>query len=316
MSSILLLAQVRLDNGGIGLDVIRRALGDDPAEVQHTDALADAHHKVHIVLNEHDRNLERIADLHDVFHQLRGLRRVHACRRLVQQQQTGPCGQSADNLQPPLGPVGQGAGLVGRHVLHIKDAQQLPGPLLGNALPPPEGGQTENRARQPVVHLVVQPDEHVVQNRQLTEQPDILEGAGDAHMADLDGALPRRVPTVHQDGPAGGMIDLCQQIEHCGLPRPVGADQPGNLCAANGHVEIVHRRQSAEVDAQVAGLQNGAFIDVALRDNIRRRDRHQLGGGPLLVGIAHCAPPPFSVFAFRWNRVLRAFSSRRDMEKS
>ncbi len=42
--SVLFLSEVRLHHRRVGLDLLRGALGDDAAEVQHTDTLAHAHH--------------------------------------------------------------------------------------------------------------------------------------------------------------------------------------------------------------------------------------------------------------------------------
>ena len=201
------------------------------------------------MLNEHDGDLEGVPDLPDIVHQLRRLRGVHPCRRFVQQQQAGLCRQSPDDLQTPLGAVGQGPGLIARHVLHVEDGEQLQGPLVGLPLLPPVGGQAEDAAEGAVFGVFVEARLHVVLHRQVAEEPDVLEGAGHAHVADLDGGLPRRVPAVDHDGAPGGLVDLGQKVEHRGLPRAVGADEARDLRAANGHVEVVHRREAPEVDA-------------------------------------------------------------------
>ena len=61
------------------------ALGDDLPEVQDADALADAHDQLHVVLDQHDGDLERVPDLDDILHQLRRLRGIHARGGLIQQ---------------------------------------------------------------------------------------------------------------------------------------------------------------------------------------------------------------------------------------
>ncbi len=87
-----LLSSPRYASMTVGLALISSAaaLGDDPAVVQHADALADAHDQIHVVLNEQHGDLEGIADAwRMLLHQLRRLGGVHARRRLVQQQQRG-----------------------------------------------------------------------------------------------------------------------------------------------------------------------------------------------------------------------------------
>ena len=85
----------------------------------------------------------------------------------------------------------------------------------------------------------------------------------------LSGGHAGGVQAVQQDGAASGLIHLGQQVEHGGLARAVGADETGDLGAADGQVEVIHGGQAAEVDAQVAGLQNGALVNVPLRDLCR-----------------------------------------------
>ena len=298
-------AQIGLDDRRVGLDVVGGPLGDDAAEVQHADALADPHDQIHVVLDEHDGNLEGVPDFADVVHQLRRLRRVHPRRRLVEQQKAGSGGQGPDNLQPALGPIGQGARLVVRHVLHVEDGQELQGPLVGLPLPAPVGGQAQHARQGAVLHPLVEAHLHVVLHRQVAEEADVLEGAGHAHVADLGGALPRRVPAVDHHGAPGGLVDPGEQVEHRGLPRAVGADEARDLRAADGHVEVVHRREAPEVDPQVAALQNRALVNIPLGDDVGAGNRHQLGLGIAAVGLlAHLTAPSFLRF-FRRSFPLR-----------
>ena len=130
---------------------------------------------------------------------------------------------------------------------------------------------------------------HVVLHAQVGKQADVLEGAGDARLVHLDGVHVVGVHAVHQDGAPGRLIHFGQQIEHRSLARTVWADEAGDLGAAD--VEVLYRRQAAEVDAQVAALQNGAFIDVPLRDLVGAGYRDQLDR--FLWRPTHCAAPPF-----------------------
>ena len=174
---------------------------------------------------------------------------------------------------------------------------------MGLPLPLPVGGQPEDAGEGVVPGVLVEAHLHVLLHRQVAEEPDVLEGPGHAHVVELDGGLARRVPAVHHDGAPGGLVDLGQEVEHGGLPRAVGPDEPRDLRAADGHVEVVHRREPAEVDAQVAALQDGPLVHVPLGDDVGAGDRHQLGLGiAAFLLLAHLAAPPF--FFFRRNRVL------------
>ena len=95
---------------------------------------------------------------------------------------------------------------------------------------------------------------------------------------------------VQQDGAPGGLIDLGEQVKHRGLACAVGPDESGDLRAANGQVEVVHRLQAAEVDAQMAALQNGGLIDVPLGDDRMAGHRHHL---TLFKFLSHSTAAPF-----------------------
>ena len=138
--SALLLAQVGFDDLGVVADLVGGALGDDPAEVQHRDALADAHDQIHVMLDQQDGDVELVPDAADDLHQLGGLGGVHAGGGLVQQQQLGAGGQGADDLQPALGAVGQAACLLAGQVGHVEDVQKPDGLVGGLALLLPVAG--------------------------------------------------------------------------------------------------------------------------------------------------------------------------------
>ena len=55
--------QVRLDDGRVVADVVRDALGDLAAEVEHDDVLGDRHHHRHVVFDEEHGERELVADL-------------------------------------------------------------------------------------------------------------------------------------------------------------------------------------------------------------------------------------------------------------
>src|SRR5688500_8584829 len=85
----------------IVLDLRRRALGDLLAEVEDRDAVGDAHHELHHMLDEQDGHAAA-AQLHDPVAQLRDLLAVHSRGRLVQQQEPRPGGERARQLEPAL----------------------------------------------------------------------------------------------------------------------------------------------------------------------------------------------------------------------
>ena len=80
----LLAAQIRLDHGRISLHLGGSSFRDLPAEVEHVHAVGDAHHEVHVVLDEEDRQLERAPDPADQRAELLDFLVVQASGRLVE----------------------------------------------------------------------------------------------------------------------------------------------------------------------------------------------------------------------------------------
>jgi hypothetical protein len=86
----------------------------------------------------------------------------------------------------------------------------------------------------------------VVYDGQGFEKTDVLEGPGYAVPRDLvgsfsQGVLPRQGYASH-----GGLINVGEQVEHGGLARSVGSDEPHNLARLHLDVEIVKRLKPAE----------------------------------------------------------------------
>ena len=98
----------------------------------------------------------------------------------------------------------------------------------------------------------------------------------------------------------GGLIDLGEQVEDRRLTGTVRADEAGDLGAADGHIEVVDRFQTAERDAEVDALEHGGLVRVALGEQRRfTGDGNELGFFFLCHGQSS-----FSALVRRWGRSL------------
>ena len=237
------------------------------------------------MLDEENGNLERITNFTDIFHQLCRFRGVHTGGRLVQQQQRGVGGQRPDNLQTALCTVRQGTGLDVCDVLHVEQAQKLQRPLVGNLFFFPEAGEAENAADHAVLHLGIHGGGDIFLYGQVVKQANILEGTGDTRPIHLRGGHIVGIPAIQQNCAVSGLVNLGQQIENRGLTSTVGADETGNLRAADHEVEIVHGLQAAEGNAQIHAVEDGPLINVPLRNHGAGGNRNQLS--------KHIRRPPF-----------------------
>ena len=170
----------------------------------------------------------------------------------------------------------------------MEDVQQLQRTLGALLLFLPVVGQAEERGGQIILHGLVEAHLHIVDDRQLLEQPDVLEGAGHAHPVDLIGLFARRGHSIDQDGAAGGLVHVGQQVENGGLTGTVGADEARDLVAADHQVEAIHGGQAAKIDAQLTDIQNGLFVLVAVGQ--KTAGGHTVQSG---LELTHGQRPPF-----------------------
>ena len=243
------------------------------------------------MLDKHDGNAKGVTNLDDVLHELRGLGRIHAGGRLVEQQQLGVGGKRTNNLQTTLGAVRQRTGLLICQMLHIKDGEQLHGALMGGLLVLPIRRQTQHALKTGVALLVVQTDLNVVLHRHSVEQADVLESTGDAHAVDLIDRLARGVLTVEQDGAVRGLVHLGEQVEDRGLTGTIGANQAGDLGLADSQAKVVDCLKATELNAQVDALERRALAQIAIGNDGARRIRDHLALVELKF-TGHRLPPP------------------------
>src|SRR5260221_2251247 len=98
-------------------------------------------------------------------------------------------------------------------------------------------------------------DEDIFQHRHFGEEPDVLEGAGHAPLADLVRLATSDVAAFEQYGSAVGTIDPAETIEEGGLARAVGADDADDPVGADAKIDVLHRLEAAEGLAQSAGFE-------------------------------------------------------------
>ena len=161
---------------------------------------------------------------------------------------------------------------------------------MGQLLLLPVARQTEHAAPHGIADLVVQADLYVIFHTQLVKEADVLEGAGDSRTVDLDRVHAVGILAINEDGAPGGLVHLGQQVKDRGLARAVGTDESGDLGPSHREIEVIDGGQSAEINAQVAALQDGGLIDVPLRHDGVAGHRHHFGSLSLFQS-AHFAAP-------------------------
>ena len=94
-------------------------------------------------------------------------------------------------------------------------------------------------------------DEQVLQHRLTLEQLRVLKGAGNAEFGNAVGRQPGDFLAVEGDGAIVHVIDAADEIKHCGLARPIRADDAEHLPKLNRERQLAHRLDAAEAHRQV-----------------------------------------------------------------
>ena len=244
-------AQVSLQYLRVALDFLGGALRDGLAEIQDGEALAEIHHHPHLVFDQQDGQGEVVLQLADSPDQVLGFRLVHARGGLIQQKQLGPADQGPGHFDPPLLPVrqvlGRGVGIMGE----VKPLQQFKGLaghlLLGRSETPaaPQGVQ------QGIAMLGEGAQADVVQDAQLFEQADILKGPGNPGGGDAVAAPVADIFAPEENPALTDTKNPGDEIEHGGLARAVGPDEPHQLPGENLQGKIGQGLEAAETVGKV-----------------------------------------------------------------
>src|SRR5258705_534412 len=110
-------------------------------------------------------------------------------------------------------------------------------------------------------------DLHVVDHRELREGAHDLERPRHAQATDLVGLEANHAPPTEANLALVGAQESREEVEHRGLPCPVGSDEPQHLSLRHGEVEASHREQAPEA------LGESGAVEEAHAGRPRRRRR-------------------------------------------
>src|SRR5208282_3526250 len=116
-------------------------------------------------------------------------------------------------------------------------------------------GQAQDRLAPGGVASAMKPHQDVVQDAELLEQADVLEGAGHPQIGDPMGRQPGDLGPIQGDAAAAGLQKAADQVEDRGLTGAVGADKTIERTFRNLQTKILQGQQTTESHAQVLDIQ-------------------------------------------------------------
>src|SRR5262245_29419935 len=171
------ISKVCFDHFRIVLDVLRPAEGNRLAVIQNLNPFADTHHDFHIVLDQKDGQSEAIANLLDQHHQVFLLRRIHSGGGLVEQEQAGARSERPNDLQPALAAVWKTRAAFVFETRQSEHLQQLQRESLVLSFFAAKPGAPQDRVDYRLLGVQMASGHHVIENRPVRKQPDILKSA-------------------------------------------------------------------------------------------------------------------------------------------
>src|SRR5262245_44055209 len=232
-------AKVDLPRLGVRHDFGARALDDHAAVMEHGDALGEIEGGIHVMLDQHDRDLTR-----DAGHELPdrdALLAREAGERLVQQQQARPLCERHGHLHAAALAVGHLGDGARRQAL---EADQLENParlFVEMAVTRQRPERVPTVAREPE-----QRQDDVVLQRVLSEERDDLVGPRHAAVRPLMRLEPRDVLSEEMDGARVAPQVPGEQVEERGLAGAVGLVAQAPLAGHDLERHAVDPQQSAE----------------------------------------------------------------------
>jgi hypothetical protein len=219
-------AKVRLEHLRVALDVRRQALGDLDAEVHHHQPVGEAHHEIHVVLDEQHGHALGLEGTHQRRQRLL-LEIAQARRGLVEQEQQRIGGECPRDLHDALLPQCQAARRI-VHVLREPHARDGAGGLgtrprlLGTV-------EAQRRAHHTGAGAQVGAERDVVEHAHLRDQAHVLEGAPQAQRRDRVRRQAADGLAAKADVARGQRQRAADERERGALAGPVGPDQSEDL---------------------------------------------------------------------------------------
>ena len=149
-------------------------------------------------------------------------------------------------------------GLLVGEVIEADEADDAGGADLGLGFLALGAGGGEHDFGEGALVGVVQADHDVLDEGQLAEELDVLEGAADAGGGDLGGFLADEADAFQLDVAAGGHVDAGEHVHHGAFAGAVGADQAVDGARHDGEIDVVQRLEAAELHQDALHLEQGA----------------------------------------------------------
>ncbi len=217
------------------------------------------------MLDEQERDPALLPQGEHVLQQLCRQRRVHAGRRLVEQDQSRLGHQDAREVEQLALATGERSCVGICLTVEPHERQKPSGLLLRGLLVRADRARRREDPLQPLAAVVRRSDQHVLEHRQLRERPRRLERADEPGACDpVRRAALDRLPEEADRAPLGAE-EARDDVEQGRLAGPVRADQRRDRACGDVERRCVDRAQAAEAACHVPHLEQAHSSTISSR---------------------------------------------------
>src|SRR5258708_2667974 len=249
-SDMALLPEVDFVHALVPGDLLRRPLDQHFALHQNGDALREAEHQIHVVLDDQDRDVlgELVEHLQDAMR----FQRRHARGGLVEEQHLGVQSERDRDFHQALFPVRQVEDADARVLGEPERGEQFHALVADVAV----GACRAQHARRDAAALGHR-ERHVVEHRKAAEEGVDLEGSPQSELHALGLPRSRDVFPAEHDPAGGGGQHAGEHIDEGGLSGTVRTDERVARARLQPAIYAGGHGERAEALAQAARLQSG-----------------------------------------------------------
>ena len=207
------------------------------------------------MLDQEHRKVLFVTEARDEAREVGSLLRVHARRRLVEQQQLRLGRERTRDLESALVAVGEVAPdhAVLPHEPRI--LEQLARPDARLRLLVAYARRSDDRLEQRPAQAHVHADEDVLERGHVLEEPDVLERAADAPLRERVRRFSRHLGAIEDDAAGGRLVDAREHVEERRLAGSVRPDKADDRTLRHGEVDVVDGDEASELLAQTERLE-------------------------------------------------------------
>ena len=251
--------------------MFRRPFGEQLAEIHDRDRLAETHHRLHVVLDQHDGDALLVAQAPHERPHSSGFLGVHPRERLIQHHELWVGGKCHGHAERALVAMGQLGGEFFRLLVEAEEGEDAASLFVCNLFR--RAVAPENAAGDACLGAAVAAKADIVEHAQLVKQDRALKRSDQAALGKRARRLPRNILAAIENLAACRRVETADYVEGSGLAGAVRPDETVDCAVVHVQVEAVDGDDAAKSSNEVADLEDGRLGSRRIQHHRKRARR-------------------------------------------